>query len=80
MNPTRILVLKPSSLGDIVHTLPAVATLRAKFPAAHITWMVNPEWAPLLERNPHINETLVFPRYSSRLCGKAHQHLFLKKC
>jgi ADP-heptose:LPS heptosyltransferase len=66
MNPSRILVLKPSSLGDIVHTLPAVAALRAKFPAAHITWMVNPEWAPLLERNPHINETLVFPRADFR--------------
>jgi ADP-heptose:LPS heptosyltransferase len=66
MNPARILVLKPSSLGDIVHTLPAVAALRAKFPAAHITWMVNPEWAPLLERNPHINETLVFPRADFR--------------
>ena len=66
MNPARILVLKPSSLGDIVHTLPAVAALRAKFPAAHITWMVNPEWAPLLEHNPHINETLVFPRADFR--------------
>lgn len=62
MNPRRILVLKPSSLGDIVHTLPAVAALRSKFPAAHITWMVNPEWAPLLENNPQIDETLIFPR------------------
>lgn len=62
MNPGRILVLKPSSLGDIVHTLPSAAALRAKFPSAHITWMVNPEWAPLLEGNPHITDTLIFPR------------------
>jgi len=66
MNPRRILVLKPSSLGDIVHTLPAVAALRSKFPAAHITWMVNPEWAPLLENNPQINDTLIFPRADFR--------------
>jgi ADP-heptose:LPS heptosyltransferase len=66
MNPRRILVLKPSSLGDIVHTLPAVAALRAKFPEAHITWMVNPEWAPLLEGNPHVDETLIFPRADFR--------------
>jgi ADP-heptose:LPS heptosyltransferase len=66
MNPARILVLKPSSLGDIVHTLPSVAALRAKFPVAHLTWMVNPEWAPLLENNPHINETLLFPRADFR--------------
>ena len=66
MNPRRILVLKPSSLGDVVHTLPAVAALRSKFPAAHLTWMVNPEWAPLLEGNPHIDETLIFPRADFR--------------
>jgi heptosyltransferase I len=66
MNPGRLLVLKPSSLGDIVHTLPAVAALRAKFPDAHLTWMVNPEWAPLLEGNPHLNETHIFPRADFR--------------
>jgi heptosyltransferase-1 len=62
MKPGHILILKPSSLGDIVHTLPAVAALRAKFPAARLTWMVNPEWAPLLEGNPHLDDTLIFPR------------------
>jgi ADP-heptose:LPS heptosyltransferase len=66
MSPRRILVLKPSSLGDIVHTLPAVAALRAKYPDAHLTWMVNPEWAPLLQSNPQIDETLVFPRAEFR--------------
>lgn len=58
----HLLVLKPSSLGDIVHTLPAVAALRERHPQARITWMVNPEWAPLLEGNPHIDDTLIFPR------------------
>ncbi len=62
MNPRRILILKPSSLGDIVHTLPSLAALRARFPESHFTWMVNPEWAPLLEGNPHLDETLLFPR------------------
>ena len=62
LSPSRILILKPSSLGDIIHTLPAVAALRAKFPGAHLTWMVNPQWAPLLKDNPQIDETLDFPR------------------
>lgn len=66
MNPRRVLILKPSSLGDIVHTLPSLAALRAAFPAAHITWMVNPEWAPLLEGHPHLDETLLFPRSDFR--------------
>ena len=66
MNPSRILILKPSSLGDIVHTLPAAGALRAKFPAAHLTWMINPEWAPLLEGNVHLDDTLIFPRADFR--------------
>jgi heptosyltransferase-1 len=66
MNPARILILKPSSLGDIVHTLPAVAALRAQYPGAHLTWMVNPEWAPLLEGHPHVDDLLLFPRADFR--------------
>jgi heptosyltransferase I len=62
MKPSRVLVLKPGSLGDIVHTLPAVAAFRAHHPQARLTWMVNPEWAPLLEGNPHLDGTVLFPR------------------
>ena len=58
----NILVLKPSSLGDVVHTLPAVARVRRAFPQARLRWLVNPEWAPLLEGNPHLDETILFPR------------------
>ena len=66
MNPKHLLVLKPSSLGDVVHTLPAVSALRAEFPAARITWMVSDEWAPLLEGNPDISDLLIFPRRDFR--------------
>jgi hypothetical protein len=50
-----ILVIKPSSLGDIVHTLPAVAAVRDAYPHAEITWVINPEWSTLLRGNPHIS-------------------------
>ena len=66
MNPRHLLVLKPSSLGDVVHTLPAVSALRAKFPSARITWMVSDEWASLLEGNPDIDDLLIFPRRDFR--------------
>lgn len=49
-NIRRILLIKPSSLGDIVHTFPTVALLRATFPASHLTWLVKREWAGLVER------------------------------
>ena len=60
--PETILVLKPSSLGDIVHTLPAVALVKRHWPNAHLRWLINPEWAPLLDGNPHVDEVVLFPR------------------
>jgi heptosyltransferase-1 len=57
-----ILVIKPSSLGDVVHTLPAVAAIREAHPRAQITWVINPEWAPLLRGNQDINHVHIFPR------------------
>lgn len=60
--PKSVLILKPSSLGDVVHTLPAVAALRKLWPSAHIRWLVNPEWAPLLQNNPVVDAVSLFPR------------------
>lgn len=64
--PRDILVIKPSSLGDVVHTLPAVAQLRQAFPASRIRWLVNTEWRPLLAENPYIDEAIEFPRRTFR--------------
>jgi heptosyltransferase I len=49
MSEPRFLVLRLGSLGDIVHTFPAVAALRKSFPAAEITWMTHPRWKFLVE-------------------------------
>ncbi len=57
-----VLVVKPSSLGDVVHTLPAVAFLKRQFPHLAIRWVVNSEWAPLLKGNPDIESAVLFPR------------------
>lgn len=46
----RILIIKPSSLGDVVHALPTLAALRERFPRAYIAWLVKRQWAGLLER------------------------------
>jgi heptosyltransferase-1 len=48
----RILIVKPSSFGDIVMTLPALALLRRKHPDAEIGWFVNAEFAGLLDGHP----------------------------
>jgi ADP-heptose:LPS heptosyltransferase len=64
--PREILIIKPSSLGDVVHTLPAVALIKKRWPESRLRWLVNPEWAPLLEGNPYVDEVLIFPRQKFR--------------
>lgn len=61
-----VLILKPSSFGDVIHTLPAVTLIKAAFPESHLDWLVNPEWAPLLEGNPDIRKVIHFPRKNFR--------------
>lgn len=58
----RILIVKPSSLGDIVHALPVLAALRAQYPAAHIAWLVGTSFAPLLAGHPLLDEIILFDR------------------
>lgn len=50
LKSARILLIKPSSLGDIVHTFPVVSAIKAQWPASHITWLVKRQWAELAER------------------------------
>jgi len=64
----NILLIKPSSLGDIVMALPALSALRRSFPQARISWLVRPEFAPLIEGHPHLDEIILFDRKS---LGKA---------
>jgi heptosyltransferase-1 len=46
--PQRILIVRLSSMGDVVHALPAVAALRAAFPTATLGWLIEERWAELL--------------------------------
>jgi lipopolysaccharide heptosyltransferase I len=58
----RILVVKPSSLGDVLHALPTVARIRRRYPDAHLAWLINAELSPLLARCPLLNERIEFHR------------------
>ncbi len=60
--PQRILILKPSAIGDVVHTLPVLNLLRKTYPASHIAWLVTPACAGLLERHPQLDEVIRFDR------------------
>jgi heptosyltransferase I len=61
---SRILVVRLGALGDIIHALPAAASLKHGYPGSHLTWVVEPRWAPLLEANPFVDCVLPLDRSS----------------
>src|ERR1035437_9416936 len=61
----RYLVVRLTALGDILHTVPAVAALRAANSSARIDWVVERKWAHVLEGSPAINEVIPFDRRSA---------------
>lgn len=66
-SPQRILIIKPSAIGDVVHTLPILNLLRRRWPAAAIDWVVTPACAGILDGHPQLNDMLIFDR--KRLAG-----------
>jgi heptosyltransferase-1 len=63
---SRILVVRLGAMGDIVHSLPAVASLKHSHPGSHLTWAVEPQWQPLLEGNAFIDRIVPLRRHSLR--------------
>lgn len=61
----RICLIKPSALGDVVQTLPLLPVLRERFPRARIAWVVNAEYADLLDGHPQLDEIIRFQRRGS---------------
>ncbi len=58
----RILLVKPSALGDVVHALPVVATLKRRYPQIPLDWLIEEEAAPLVAGHPAVAAWLVSGR------------------
>jgi lipopolysaccharide heptosyltransferase II len=58
----RILLVRLRQIGDVVFTTPAIRALRRRFPDAHLAYIVEPAAAPVVLRNPHLNDVIVAPR------------------
>jgi ADP-heptose:LPS heptosyltransferase len=71
-----VFLVKPSSLGDIVHTLPAAHFIKLAYPHLRLRWLCNPEWAPLLEGNSDLAEVVLFPRGEFRGAAAPIKSLF----
>jgi lipopolysaccharide heptosyltransferase I len=59
---SRILLIKPSALGDVVHTIPVLVKLRARYPQARIDWLVTPENAEVVRNHPALSNIILFAR------------------
>jgi len=83
----RILIVKLSAIGDVVHTLPALNALRRHYPSAHITWLVEEAAADLVIGHKALDDVIVSRRktWLPGLRGRGrHRHLteiirFIKK-
>jgi lipopolysaccharide heptosyltransferase I len=58
----RILLIKLSAVGDVVHTLPVFAKIRERYPAAQIDWLITPQCADLVRWHPGLSNVLLYPR------------------
>ncbi len=58
----KILLVKLSAVGDVVHTIPVLNKLRRRYPAAQLDWLVTPAIAELLRHNPAISNVIEFAR------------------
>lgn len=66
MQPASLLLIKPGSMGDVIHALPVVSAIHNAWPETRIAWIVDPRWAPLLQGNPAIDRLHFFPREKFR--------------
>jgi lipopolysaccharide heptosyltransferase II len=58
----RILLVRLRQIGDVVFTTPAIRALRRRFPDSRIAYIVEPAAAPVVLRNPHLDDVIVAPR------------------
>lgn len=65
-----VLVVRLGSMGDVIHALPAVASLKHSFPGRHVSWVIDPRWACLLDGNPFVDQVVHLDRRT--LSGVKH--------
>lgn len=72
----NILIVRLSSIGDIIHTLPAIPLLKAQMPESTITWVAEPDGAELLAVYPGIDRVFVLPK--QKITGSCQRGNFLR--
>ena len=79
MDYKNILIIKMSSLGDVIHTLPFSAALRRLYPKARISWLVHPQFSGFLPDSPTIDKIIYFDKVAFNKMGSLQKINFLRK-
>ena len=58
----RILIIRPSALGDVVMASPMIGAIRRAYPQGYLAWLVEPATAALLRHHPGLDEVIEWPR------------------
>jgi lipopolysaccharide heptosyltransferase I len=67
----RILLIKPSAVGDVIHTVPVLARLRERYPRARIDWLLTPAIAELMGRHSALSNAVLFDRHTFSRFGRS---------
>jgi lipopolysaccharide heptosyltransferase I len=59
----RILLIKPSAVGDVIHTVPVLVRLRQRYPNAQLDWLLTPSNAELIRHHPALSNAVLFDRH-----------------
>lgn len=76
--PNKILVIRLSSLGDVILTAPVFKNIKARWPDCSISLLVKPQFAGVLEANPHIDRIIPFKSIKETLAlirAQSYTHL-----
>ncbi|MEO8660948.1 MAG: glycosyltransferase family 9 protein [Bryobacteraceae bacterium] len=60
----HILIVRLGAMGDIIHTLPAVASLKQSHPRSRVTWVIDAKWLELMEGNPFVDTVIPVRRHT----------------
>src|SRR5688572_17155219 len=58
----KVLLVRLRLIGDVVFTTPVIRAVRRHLPDAHLTYLVEPPAAPVLQANPHLDALVIAPR------------------
>jgi heptosyltransferase-1 len=71
----RLLIVKTSSLGDVIHSLPVLSDLARARPQVHVDWLVEEGYAALLRMSPHLDRVLEVAQRRWRAAPAAQRRL-----